>query len=73
MAQLAVILLTINNRYHSIAGCVVLAKPVQRNSFCVSKDDAINVLPVAFVDTFFGTGGMPVLNLANVRPEFSHP
>ncbi|KAF8559335.1 glycoside hydrolase family 18 protein [Imleria badia] len=29
------------------------------------KDDAIDALPVAFVDTFFGIGGMPVLNLAN--------
>ncbi|KIJ68668.1 carbohydrate-binding module family 5 protein [Hydnomerulius pinastri MD-312] len=29
------------------------------------QDDAIDALPVAFVDTFFGTGGMPVLNLAN--------
>jgi len=28
-------------------------------------DDAIDALPVAFVDTFFGTGGLPVLNLAN--------
>ncbi|KAG8220030.1 glycoside hydrolase family 18 protein [Butyriboletus roseoflavus] len=29
------------------------------------QDDAIDALPVAFVDVFFGTGGMPVLNLAN--------
>ncbi|KAH7915104.1 glycoside hydrolase family 18 protein [Hygrophoropsis aurantiaca] len=29
------------------------------------QDDAIDAIPVAFVDTFFGTGGMPVLNLAN--------
>ncbi|KAF8140016.1 glycoside hydrolase family 18 protein [Boletus edulis] len=29
------------------------------------QDDAIDALPVAFVDTFFGTGGLPVLNLAN--------
>ncbi|KAG9314587.1 glycoside hydrolase family 18 protein [Chiua virens] len=29
------------------------------------QDDAIDALPVAFVTTFFGTGGMPVLNLAN--------
>ncbi|KAF9229579.1 glycoside hydrolase [Gyrodon lividus] len=29
------------------------------------QDNAIDAIPVAFVDTFFGTGGMPVLNLAN--------
>ncbi|KAH0838519.1 glycoside hydrolase family 18 protein [Lanmaoa asiatica] len=29
------------------------------------QDDAIDALPVAFANTFFGTGGMPVLNLAN--------
>ncbi|EMD41620.1 glycoside hydrolase family 18 protein [Gelatoporia subvermispora B] len=29
------------------------------------QDDAIDVFPVAFVDTFFGTGGDPVLDLAN--------
>ncbi|EPQ60976.1 glycoside hydrolase family 18 protein [Gloeophyllum trabeum ATCC 11539] len=29
------------------------------------QDDAIDVIPVAFVNTFFGTGGLPVLNLAN--------
>ncbi|KAF9243871.1 glycoside hydrolase family 18 protein [Melanogaster broomeanus] len=29
------------------------------------QDDAIDAIPVAFVNTFFGTGGMPVLNLAN--------
>ncbi|TFK57492.1 class III chitinase [Heliocybe sulcata] len=29
------------------------------------QDDAIDVIPVAFITTFFGTGGMPVLNLAN--------
>ncbi|KAI9572729.1 hypothetical protein HD554DRAFT_2035812 [Boletus coccyginus] len=32
----------------------------------VPKDDAIDALPVTFVDTFFGTRGMPVLNLANI-------
>ncbi|KIJ04741.1 chitinase [Paxillus involutus ATCC 200175] len=29
------------------------------------QDGAVDAIPVAFVDTFFGTGGMPVLNLAN--------
>ncbi|KAL6304162.1 class III chitinase [Sparassis latifolia] len=29
------------------------------------QDDAIDVIPIAFVDTFFGTGGLPELNLAN--------
>ncbi|OSX67814.1 carbohydrate-binding module family 5 protein [Postia placenta MAD-698-R-SB12] len=29
------------------------------------QDDAIDVIPIAFVDTFFGTGNYPVINLAN--------
>ncbi|EPS99093.1 hypothetical protein FOMPIDRAFT_97135 [Fomitopsis schrenkii] len=29
------------------------------------QDDAIDVIPIAFVNAFFGTGGYPVLNLAN--------
>ncbi|KAH9945621.1 class III chitinase [Amylocystis lapponica] len=29
------------------------------------QDDAIDVIPVAFVDTFFGSGGVPVIDLAN--------
>ncbi|KAH7923986.1 glycoside hydrolase family 18 protein [Leucogyrophana mollusca] len=29
------------------------------------QDDAIDAIPIAFVDTFFGTGGLPVMNLAN--------
>ncbi|KAH7883832.1 glycoside hydrolase family 18 protein [Phlebopus sp. FC_14] len=29
------------------------------------QDDAIDVIPIAFVGAFFGTGGMPALNLAN--------
>jgi chitinase len=29
-------------------------------------DNAIDAIPVAFVTTFFGTGGLPVLNLANI-------
>ncbi|EJF66447.1 class III chitinase [Dichomitus squalens LYAD-421 SS1] len=29
------------------------------------QDDAIDVIPVAFVDSFFGTGGAPVLDLGN--------
>lgn len=35
----------------------------QANPF---QDDAIDVLPIAFVDTFFGTGGYPEMNIANV-------
>lgn len=31
------------------------------------QDDAIDVIPIAFVNDFFGTGGYPILNLANVR------
>ncbi|TFY83732.1 hypothetical protein EWM64_g277 [Hericium alpestre] len=29
------------------------------------QDDAIDVIPVAFLNTFFGPGGLPSLNLAN--------
>lgn len=29
------------------------------------QDDSIDVIPIAFVNTFFGTGGLPVMNLAN--------
>ncbi|EGN97801.1 glycoside hydrolase family 18 protein [Serpula lacrymans var. lacrymans S7.3] len=29
------------------------------------QDDAIDAIPVAFVNTFFGTGGLPSMNLAN--------
>jgi hypothetical protein len=29
-------------------------------------DNAIDAFPVAFVNTFFGTGGLPVMNLANI-------
>ena len=31
-----------------------------------SQDDAIDIFPLAFVNSFFGTGGAPVLDLANV-------
>ena len=34
------------------------------------QDDAIDVIPVAFINDFFGTGGAPVLNLANVSLMF---
>lgn len=29
-------------------------------------DDTIDVLPIAFLNTFFGVGGEPQINLANV-------
>ncbi|QRW18818.1 protein phosphatase 2C [Rhizoctonia solani] len=29
------------------------------------QDDSVDVLPIAFVNQFFGTGGLPALNLAN--------
>ncbi|KAJ7770791.1 glycoside hydrolase family 18 protein [Mycena maculata] len=29
------------------------------------EDDAVDMFPIAFVDTFFSTGGLPSLNLAN--------
>lgn len=34
------------------------------------KDDAIDVVPVAFLDVFFGPGNVPSINLANVRGPF---
>ncbi|KAJ7052515.1 glycoside hydrolase [Mycena amicta] len=36
----------------------------QIGTYC--QDDVINVLPIAFVDVFFSTGGLPDLNMANV-------
>ncbi|KZT06335.1 carbohydrate-binding module family 5 protein [Laetiporus sulphureus 93-53] len=42
-------------------GTTDLQQPI--SFYC--QDDAIDVIPIAFVDTFFGTGGYPVLNLAN--------
>ena len=32
------------------------------------QDDVIDVIPIAFINKFAGTGGKPVLELANVRP-----
>jgi chitinase len=39
------------------------------------KDNVIDVFPIAFLQKFFGTGGAPEINLANVRtvsPLFHH-
>lgn len=30
------------------------------------NDDSVDVLPIAFLNTFFGVGGEPQINLANV-------
>ena len=38
-----------------------------------SQDDAIDVIPIAFVNQFFGTGNAPVLDLANVSPWTEGP
>jgi hypothetical protein len=32
----------------------------------ILQDNSIDVIPIAFVNTFFSTGGLPLLNLANV-------
>ncbi|KAG8737453.1 Chitinase 1 [Ceratobasidium sp. 414] len=37
----------------------------RRLTFSFSGDDSVDVFPVAFVNQFFGTGGLPALNLAN--------
>ncbi|ORX86719.1 glycoside hydrolase [Basidiobolus meristosporus CBS 931.73] len=37
----------------------------QKNLAYYCQDDTVDVIPVAFLDTFFGTGGLPELNLAN--------
>lgn len=34
------------------------------------QDDVIDVLPIAFLNVFFGPGGAPSINLANVRGPF---
>jgi chitinase len=33
-----------------------------------TKDNTIDVIPLAFVNVFFGIGGAPSMDLANVRP-----
>ena len=33
-------------------------------------DDAIDMFPIAFLTTFFSTGGKPTINLANVSINF---
>lgn len=35
------------------------------------QDDAVDVFPLAFMNVFFGTGGVPSLNLANVNQILS--
>jgi len=32
----------------------------------VLQDDAVDVFPIAFLNVFFGPGGAPSINLANV-------
>lgn len=39
----------------------------QRLSFYCGDDSTIDAFPVAFLNVFFGTGGLPSINLANVR------
>ena len=39
----------------------------QRLSFYCGSDSVIDAFPVAFLNVFFGTGGLPSINLANVR------
>ena len=39
----------------------------QRLSFYCGDDSVIDAFPVAFLNVFFGTGGEPSINLANVR------
>ncbi|KZO92836.1 carbohydrate-binding module family 5 protein [Calocera viscosa TUFC12733] len=41
------------------------------NYYC--QDDTIDVIPVAFVDVFYGTGGLPELNLANTCSSVTQP
>lgn len=44
----------------------------QRLAFYCGSDSVINAFPVAFLNVFFGTGGVPSINLANVRAVHSH-
>jgi hypothetical protein len=39
----------------------------QQNIREYCQDSTIDIIPMAFVTQFFGTGGLPVINLANVR------
>ena len=38
----------------------------QRLSFYCGDDSVVDAFPVAFLNVFFGTGGLPSINLANV-------
>ena len=40
-------------------------------TFDIRQDDAIDVFPLAFLNVFFGPGGEPSLNLANVGTQAS--
>ena len=40
-------------------------------TFDIQQDDAIDVFPLAFLNVFFGPGGEPSLNLANVGTQAS--
>ena len=51
--------------YYCNVSFLIVAAPCSTFGLTVLQDDNINVLPVSFVNVFFGTGGAPEMNLAN--------
>ncbi|KAF7371857.1 Carbohydrate-binding module family 5 protein [Mycena venus] len=45
----------------------------QQNLGLYCQDSNINTIPIAFVDVFFGTGGVPVINLADSCQNTTFP
>ncbi|KAF7364510.1 Carbohydrate-binding module family 5 protein [Mycena venus] len=45
----------------------------QQNLGIYCQDSNINTIPIAFVDVFFGTGGVPVINLADSCQNATFP
>ncbi len=43
------------------------------NTAICPQDDAVDVFPLAFMNVFFGPGGLPSINLANVNQILSPP
>ncbi|KAJ7939634.1 glycoside hydrolase superfamily [Mycena leptocephala] len=45
----------------------------QKDLGAYCEDTSVNVIPIAFLDTFFGPGGVPIINLANSCENATFP
>ncbi|KAJ7683479.1 hypothetical protein B0H14DRAFT_2654791 [Mycena olivaceomarginata] len=43
----------------------------QKDLGAYCEDTSVNVIPIAFLDAFFGPGGVPIINLANMKTHKS--